>query len=114
MAVRTWQLNQDPDAAPSPAQPWLMKVHGAAAMLALIVFGSLVPIHIRRGWRAHRNRLSGTVMVTTSALLILTGYALYYAAGEEMRVWSSAAHQVIGVGLPVLTAWHIWRGRRAR
>jgi len=96
------------------ARVWLLKLHGAAATLTLIVLGTLIPLHVRRGWRANLNRTSGLAMSALCILLIVTGYALYYAGGENLRTFASGAHIALGLALPVLLVWHIVRGRRAR
>lgn len=103
----------DAEAPPHPAQPWLMKVHGAAAMLALVVLGTLIPLHIRRGWRAHRNRTTGAIMVGVTALLILTGSGLYYAGSEALRDATANIHDAVGLALPLIIVWHVVRGRRS-
>ncbi len=88
----------------------LMKIHGGAAMAAMIVLGALVP-HVRRGWTAKRNRLSGAVLLAVNAFLILTGYGLYYAGGEALREWISRWHTWIGLAVGVLLPAHVITGR---
>jgi len=78
-----------------------------------VVLGSLLPIHVRRGWHQRKNLLAGCVMSGVAILLIASGYALYYYGGEEARPWISAFHWVLGLGAPLLLIWHIWRGRQA-
>lgn len=97
-----------------PLEPWFMKAHGAAAMVALILIGSLLPGHIRRGWKAGKNRVTGATFIVVNALLIVSGYALYYFAGEVSRGLISAAHWVLGLLFPLVLAWHVWKGRRLR
>ena len=88
----------------------LMKIHGGAAMLALVVLGALT-VHIRRGWKADKNRLSGALLIAVNAFLILTGYGLYYAGGEALREWLSRWHAWIGLGSGVLLPVHVIAGR---
>lgn len=99
---------------PQPAQRWLIQVHGAAALLALVIVGTLVPLHMKRGWRARLNRPNGIMLVSVVAALTLTGYALYYAGSESLRAVASFTHTVLGLGFPAALFWHIVRGRRAR
>ena len=96
-----------------PLEVWWLRLHGACAMLVLVVLGSLLPIHVRRGWHQRKNLLAGCVMSGVALLLIASGYALYYYGGEAARPWISAFHWVLGLGAPLLLAWHIWRGRKA-
>ena len=99
--------------APHPLESWSLRLHGAAAMLVLVVLGSLVPVHVRRGLHQRRNLFPGITLASAAVLLIASGYALYYFGGEEARPWISAFHWVIGLGALPLVLWHIWRGRVA-
>jgi hypothetical protein len=91
----------------------LLMVHGGAAMAMLMVFGALFPLHVRRGWRARKNRVSGGVMVTLNALLIATAFGLYYCGSELMRPWISDAHIAAGFALAALIVIHPLIGHRS-
>ena len=95
-------------------EAWWLKLHGLAAMLALIGFGSLMPGHIRNAWQHRKNRGSGGSMVALMAVLAFTGYFLYYVGGEEIRQFTSVAHWLIGLALMPLLILHIVLGRRSR
>ena len=96
-----------------PLETWSLRLHGAAAMLCLVLVGTLLPIHVRRGWHQRRNLGPGLLLLLGAALLALTGYGLYYAGGEELRPVISIAHWVIGLAAPLLMIWHIRAGRAA-
>lgn len=98
---------------PHPAEPWMLRIHGAAAMAGLIVYGSLLPIHVRRAWAVRRNVVLGISVICFLLLLTVTGYLLYYAGGEELRPIISAAHWVIGLAVPLLLWWHVASGHGA-
>ena len=98
----------------SPAQIWLLRLHGMLAMLALVCLGSMLTVHVRIGWALQRNRLLGAAFLATLIALALTGYALYYAIGDTMRSLSSWIHFCVGVVAPLLLVLHIVRGRAAR
>jgi cation transport ATPase len=95
----------------SPIEPLSLKIHGAAAIAFLIVFGALIPIHMRRAWRGKRNKLSGMVILATCSLLILTGYALYYWGEPASRSVISFIHLGIGILLPVILLVHALTGK---
>jgi hypothetical protein len=95
-----------------PMEAWMLRLHGAAAMAGLIVYGSLLPIHIRRAWTLRRNIVLGVGLVALMLALTVTGYLLYYAGGEESRPVISALHWAPGLGAPALIAWHVTSGRR--
>jgi hypothetical protein len=91
----------------------LLMLHGGGAMLALMLLGALVPLHVQRGWRSHRNRLTGVAMLTFNGVLIATSFGLYYAGAEALRSWLGDVHIGVGLGLPVLFLIHILVGRRS-
>lgn len=114
LALHLWTTRGSGDVEPSPAEPWLLRIHGAAAMAVLVLLGTLIPLHVRRGWIAHLNRSTGLTMIVGAAVLIVTGYGLYYAGSEDLRVKVELVHDVVGVGVPLLLWWHIRSGRRAK
>jgi hypothetical protein len=97
------------------AESWMLRAHGAAAMLALIVFGSMLASHVPAAWALRRNLASGVWMFAAMALLAATGWLLYYASGEWARAWVSYVHMAVGVAGPLALAWHLaYRRRIAR
>lgn len=94
-----------------PLEPWMLRLHGAAAMAGLIIYGSLLPVHIRRAWSIRRNIALGIGLVGIMLLLTVSGYLLYYAGGEDIRPVISAAHWIVGLAVPALLAWHVVSGR---
>ena len=91
-----------------------LTVHGGSAMAALLLLGALGEAHMRRGWRARRNRATGVIMLLVNGLLIVSAFALYYMGSEVLRPWISLVHIAVGLVLPLLIIVHIWIGRRAR
>jgi hypothetical protein len=83
-------------------------------MLFLVLLGTLLPGHVHQAWRARRNRLSGGGMLAGAALLIVSGYGLYYLGGESARQVTSVVHWAAGLVLPVLLVAHVRAGRRVR
>jgi hypothetical protein len=91
-----------------------MKVHGAVAMVALVVIGGLLALHVPGGWAERRSRPSGSAMLAVCGLLILTGYLLYYAGNEAAREVSSYAHLTLGIALPLLLGFHLIKPKGVR
>ena len=113
--IQSWgRVETEFGPTPHSAAAWLLRLHGAAAMLVLVILGVLLPVHVARAWRARRNRSSGAGMLTLCALLAATGWLLYYATGETSRTIVSAIHLWLGFSLPLVLVIHIWLGRRAR
>ena len=94
--------------------PVMLMLHGGTAMVALLLLGALVPLHVRRAWRSGRNRLTGPVMVTVNSVLIVSAFGLYYAGSDTLRPWVSDLHIAVGLALPPALLLHVWLGRRSR
>jgi len=102
------------DALPSPLEPWLMKVHGAAAMIFLFWAGTFLHTHMLNAWHQQRNRSAGALIAGASLLIAVSGYGLYYFNGEGLREVTEWLHWIAGFAMPALLWWHIARGRRQR
>ena len=87
---------------PHPLEATAMRWHGAAAMLALFVFGLLAAHHVPHGWRVTQGRQAplqrclGLVLCVLAGLLVLSGYALYYGVGEDRRAALGLLHSAVG------------------
>lgn len=96
-----------------PMEHWVLSLHGMAAMMSLLVLGSLVLSHMRRAWVLRRNIASGAVLCAVLVALVVTGHALYYFGNEETRPIISAIHWVIGLICTPMLVLHIFLGRRS-
>ena len=97
----------------NPLEPWAMKLHGLAAMASLFFVGSMLHLHIRRAVKAGRNLVTGWSMVGTLGFLVLTGYGLYYLAGDADRPVWSVLHWAVGLVVAALFVLHIVVGRKS-
>lgn len=99
---------------PHPLEAWWLTAHGAGAFAALWLCGVLWAVHIRAGLRLPRRRTSGIVLIVLLALLIATGYLLYYAGGDRIRAGASLVHWLVGLVLVVPLFVHSLRARTWR
>lgn len=88
-------------------ETWMLRAHGAAAMAALAVFGSMLPVHIPSAWRLKSSLASGITLLASLSVFAVTGWLLYYASGDLMRAASSGAHMGLGVVSPLALLWHV-------
>jgi hypothetical protein len=102
------------EALPLSFKAWALAVHGGAAMGFLVLLGTVLPTHVVRAWRSGRNRLSGTMLLVTIGLLVVSGYGLYYFGGERLRTVTQWVHLGLGTLDPILFVLHLWWGRRSR
>jgi hypothetical protein len=95
--------------ARSETPSWLracVVFHGILNPFLCALFGYLLYDHIRVGWQRRANRISGFLMETCFAALVLTGIGLYYSGGENFRAFCVTAHRILGLALPVCLAAH--------
>lgn len=92
----------------------MLMLHGITAMIALILIGAMIPLHIQRSWRAGKNRVSGAVMIGANAVLVATAWGLYYAGADLLRTFVTDVHIAAGLVLPALVIAHVMLGRRSR
>ena len=74
----------------------VLVLHGVAAALVLIAFGTVLPFHLKAGLKAKKNIMSGLLQLALLAILIITALLLYYGP-EEWREGSIQTHWVIGL-----------------
>jgi len=111
---RFGRVNGEFGPEPSPALPWLLLIHGAAAYGFAIAAAMLIPVHMRLGWNSGRNRRSGLLLVGVSLFLVLTGLALYYSTAEGFRSAAILFHWLVGLAMPGLIVVHLIRGKKSR
>lgn len=97
---------------PHPLENWWLRLHGLAAMLALVALGSVATNHMRLAWGRRRNLASGLAMLGYLISLAVTGYALYYFSSDANAVWLPLLHWGAGLALPVGLAFHVLAGRQ--
>ena len=92
----------------------MLMLHGMTAMIALVMIGAMIPLHVQRSWRAGKNRVSGSTMIGVNAILGATAWGLYYAGSDLLRTFVADVHIAAGLALPALAIVHVVLGRRAR
>lgn len=96
----------------NPAEPWMLKLHGAFAFFALVGLGLLWGVHVLNGWFSNRRRWSGGIIFGLACFLGLTGYLLYYAGDDAFRDAVSIAHWAVGIAAIGFFLWHrFWDDR---
>lgn len=98
----------------SPSEPLWLAFHGAAAMAALVVIGTLLPGHVSRAWKLKKNHRSGIAVLTIAALLAGTGYGLYYLGNENTRPIISLVHWTAGLIATAVLLTHVLLGKKMR
>lgn len=99
---------------PNPWEASVLETHGLLAVAAVFLTGWICGSHILERWTARRNRRSGLALGITAAVLIISGYMLYYTT-DRLHSTAAVAHEVVGA-LAVAVALAHWRlgGRVSR
>lgn len=98
----------------NPAEPWLLRLHGAAMLAALLGAGSLLVVHVWRGWTYRSQRMLGSVLTAIVGALIMSGYLLYYVTDDGVRSIVSLLHWIVGIAILPLFVLHYRQGKRIR
>ena len=114
LGVHFLVAQSDDGLAQSAAKLWAIRIHAATALGALVMVGSLLPVHMRAAWHMRKNRVSGALVAGVMLLLALTGYALGYAPEGWARQGSAWSHWAVGAASPLLLLVHVLLGHRTR
>lgn len=98
----------------NPLTPWWLRLHGAFAFASIGILGLLWGTHITVAWPSSQRRWSGGVLAGVFAVLIVTGYLLYYIGSDTVRPVISIVHWGIGLGSPAFLILHRLRLRCGR
>lgn len=93
--------------APNPWEPAIMRVHGWLAVGGVFLLGWISAEHIGDRWRTAGNRVSGISLATLAAVLVVSGYALYYTT-DRLHDIAAAVHEVLGGAVIAFALTH-WR-----
>ena len=95
---------------PNAWEPSTLRIHGIIAFFAVFLLGFLTARHVSETWRWPRKRVSGLTLVTTYAVLALSGYALYYVTLDSAHTIAATVHEIIGTAGIFVALIH-WLGK---
>ena len=88
-------------------------LHAAGGFVLLLMVGALWSVHMRSGWRRHRQRTSGLLLGSLLLALAASAVAVYYVGEEALGAAVAIVHLGLGLLLAVAFGWHWVHGRRA-
>jgi hypothetical protein len=103
-----FQQRNDFGEQPSGWEPSLLHAHGMLAVGGVFIFGWIASRHIAERWNESDNRVSGLTLAAATAILVISGYLLYYVADERSNLAIASIHEVLGVLALVFAQIH-WR-----
>ena len=96
---------------PISVSRFILAAHGISASFMLIALGLILPVHLKAGWLAKINRLSGVGQFFCLIALIVSGLLLYYGS-ESLRDLTVLIHYVLGFLLIGLFLGHLFSRRK--
>ena len=90
----------------------ILAAHGIAAMLATLALGSILPFHLKAGFKSKRQWWSGFSQLGFLAALLISGALLYYGP-EEIRDGVIDAHWIVGTLFFVIFLMHAFSKLRS-
>jgi hypothetical protein len=100
---------------PHPWEGPTLLLHGVIAIASMYVLGWLTARHITPWWRTRQRRLSGATLSAVLALLVLSGFALFFLSDDAWQRACAVAHDVLGLGVTVFAIQHwFFAGRHRR
>ena len=107
----TFRLDMDsPIAVSGDLRLGSAALHTFFGMATLLITGALTSIHMRAGWVRRENRISGSVLLICLTGLSLSALGIYYFGDEQLSLWSSLAHLLLGGAWVFLLLFHGVRG----
>ena len=94
----------------NPLQVWWLRLHALTATVAVWLLGYICAVHVQRNWSGGLRRSSGLLFVSAFALLVLSGYLLYYVDADRPAAFITQVHWIVGLCAPLVFVVH--RGLR--
>jgi len=93
-------------ARPQLGAHFILTMHGLTAMLATLALGSVLPFHLKVGWKSKTKWMSGFGQLGSLAILLISGGLLYYGP-ETIREIVIQIHWMIGLLFLALFLIHV-------
>lgn len=90
----------------------ILAAHGITAILATLALGSVLPFHIKAGYKSKRQWWSGFSQLGFLAVLVISGALLYYGP-EEIRDGVISTHWIVGTLFFTIFVFHAFSKLRS-
>ena len=91
---------------PHPWEPALLLIHGVTAILSMYLFGWISARHILRWWPGGLRRFSGATLAALLALLVLSGFALFFLTDDAWQHRVTLIHDGLGLAVTFFAVQH--------
>ena len=97
---------------PPPWQPPLLLLHGVVAIAGMYLLGWVSARHVVRWWPGRSRRWSGATLATFLALLVISGFALFFVSEDRWQRVAALSHDGLGLGVTIFGIQHWFFARR--
>jgi len=101
-----------PFALPGGMRIWVAAAHALSAFAGMMVFGALLPLHIRYGLRRRVHRKSGISLIVVMLALSLSALGIYYFGDDTWSAVASSVHVLVGLAACLVLTLHVILARR--
>ena len=98
---------------PHPWEPPILLVHGIVAIGGMYLLGWVSARHVLRWWPGRLRRLSGATLAVFLALLVVSGFALFFSSDDRWLHGAALMHDALGLGVTVFAIQHWFFARRS-
>jgi hypothetical protein len=99
---------------PHPLEPPLLLAHGMLAIASAYLLGWVSARHVLLWWTAGLRRVSGAVFAALTALLGLTGFALFFLSSDRWQRCAQLTHEALGLSIVLFALQHWLFARRGQ
>ena len=99
---------------PHPLEAPLLLAHGILAIASAYLLGWVSARHVVLWWTAGLRRTSGALFATLTAIVGLSGFALFFVSSDRWQHAMQLTHEVIGTLIVLFALQHWLLGRRGR
>jgi hypothetical protein len=91
---------------PHPLEQPLLLIHGITSVLSMYLLGWISARHVLRWWRGRSRRLSGGALAAMIALLVVSGFLLFFVSDDQWQHAAALIHEVLGLAVTVFAIQH--------
>jgi hypothetical protein len=95
-----------------PWQPAVLLIHGIVAIAGMYLLGWVSARHVLKWWPVRLRRASGTALAALLALLVVSGFALFFLSDDRWLRSVALCHDALGLIVTVFGIQHWFTAKR--
>jgi hypothetical protein len=98
--------------SPHPWEPTVLLIHGVLAIIGTYLLGWISSRHALDAWLRAVRRWSGGSLAVVLALLVVSGFALFFLSEDKWQRFTAFAHETLGLGFTAFAVQHWFFAKR--